>query len=434
MRQLWFCGVLFLVPALVAQTSWRREQGARPTVSRQLVATPWGMALGQMHKGSKVWLWDGTKSFQTKNSPPWGGRLVYDPKRRKLLALVEVATCHPNLSCFYTHSTWSYDGKGWRQESNKTRWGGSLYGRQQFGLAYHARTGTVVMFGGQSNGVRNQTLVWDGKDWMLLKTKTAPSARKGPAMATEPSGDVLMFGGFDGRNRPFGDTWRFDGKDWAKLQPKNSPPASGPSGMTLDTVRQRIVLFDGRGGTWDWDGVNWWVRSVNSPGKGGARLAFYKGRTYMKHLYVSPSLYSFQTDKVANVKGFGAGCKGSFGTPVLTSSTRPWLADFVQIDATNLGTGSRPVVLVAGFSNTTWLGAKLPLDLSKYGLPGCKLHASVDRIFQGIASSNGLATVRTPVPAVRRLAGLSIYLQAFVRDQNGRFAVSNGLQLTLGRR
>jgi hypothetical protein len=77
--------------------------------------------------------------------------------------------------------------------------------REQASIAFDADESATVLFGGlDSAGTgRGDTWAWDGDSWgMRSNTGTPPSDRAGAAMAAEPDGDLVLFGGLTGHGTP----------------------------------------------------------------------------------------------------------------------------------------------------------------------------------------------------------------------------------------
>ena len=76
-------------------------------------------------------------------------------------------------------------------------------------------------------------------------------------MATDSSGDVVLFGGFDDVDGWLDDTWIWTGTTWVKQNTTVEPANRANHRMAVDETG-RVVLFGGgtvtsvRGDTWVW--------------------------------------------------------------------------------------------------------------------------------------------------------------------------------------
>ena len=138
-------------------------------------------------------------------------------------------------------------------------------------MAYDSVRGKVVLFGGSYyNGInhfyRDDTWEWDGTTWTLRTPVTKPWTRFGHSMAYDSvRGKVVLFGGYGG-SYLLNDTWEWDGSNWTLYTPATKPSVRYYHAMTYDSVRGKVVLFGGDNGsnlndTWEWDGTNWTQRS-----------------------------------------------------------------------------------------------------------------------------------------------------------------------------
>jgi hypothetical protein len=137
------------------------------------------------------------------------------------------------------------------------------------GVAYHAPTRHVVIFGGdwfctEFTCWRYDTVGWNGQEWIGLHPSDHPSARSQVGMTYDSvRRRTILFGG--GSPSHVRETWSWDGTDWTLLSPIHAPPRRWGPGMTWDGVRKEIVLFGGQtpesqeplGDTWTWDGSDW---------------------------------------------------------------------------------------------------------------------------------------------------------------------------------
>ncbi|MEM7205591.1 MAG: kelch repeat-containing protein [Planctomycetota bacterium] len=135
--------------------------------------------------------------------------------------------------------------------------------RTAHGLAYHAGTQQVVLFGGCGGGLCfGDTWLWDGQDW-TLSPAMGPAPRFGHVMTYDSERDrIVLFGGGDLEDQLFNDTWEWDGAAWQRVA------TAGPSprwnfAMAYDPVRRHTVLFGGSNlthqfdETWIWSRGSW---------------------------------------------------------------------------------------------------------------------------------------------------------------------------------
>jgi PKD repeat protein len=104
----------------------------------------------------------------------------------------------------------------------------------------------------------NQTWTYNGTAWTNLtgSLTLSPSAREGAGFDYDPQlGGVVLFGGSNGVNATFNDTWLFTATGWANItltagipEPLGVPPAIPGwawGGMTWDPALNGIVIVDG---------------------------------------------------------------------------------------------------------------------------------------------------------------------------------------------
>ena len=127
-----------------------------------------------------------------------------------------------------------------------------------YGLAYDAKDGYVVLFGGMvesSSGPApdsNSTWIFRNGTWtnITADSPTHPSARENPGMTYDAlDGYVLLTGGVHTNNRTwFFDVWTFTGGNWTNITNNSSqePSAFGMAwvGLVYDSVDGYVVLVD----------------------------------------------------------------------------------------------------------------------------------------------------------------------------------------------
>ena len=205
---------------------------------------------------TSTWEWDGVAwSNPQPNGPQLGFAVngAYDTGR----GVVElVAGLGDGLS------TWRWTGATWERGTPF----GSLPATAGIAVGYHAPTATPIAFGAASGygatGASNDTFAYQRGGWRLLDPAVRPGLRGYAALAPEPSGDLLLFGGI--ASAVLAESWRWNGSTWTQLAPTVSPPPRCRHGMAADLGRGRVVLFGGQdtlgslfGDTWEWDGVTW---------------------------------------------------------------------------------------------------------------------------------------------------------------------------------
>jgi hypothetical protein len=103
------------------------------------------------------------------------------------------------------------------------------------------------------------TWEWDGREWTRT-TSASPLVRSGAAMATDPGGGVLLFGGTSPGGAPTDETWRYDAHGWQRLD-AGGPSARAGAAMAYDLDHHRALLFGGAPcddrSLWSWDGKGW---------------------------------------------------------------------------------------------------------------------------------------------------------------------------------
>lgn len=142
--------------------------------------------------------------------------------------------------------------------------------------------GTVLLFGGAGPGAQNATWRFTGTDWQLLQPANAPSPRSQHGMAFDPLRNrIVLFGGVDSAGSRLGDTWEWDGGNWLAMTPATSPPLRANPAMGFDPVSARVLLFGGGqryqgqvGDCWGWDGTTWQPLPGGPTSRGRAQMDF----------------------------------------------------------------------------------------------------------------------------------------------------------------
>src|SRR5204863_312084 len=85
---------------------------------------------------------------------------------------------------------WMLRGSQWQPH------GPARQNRQGFGMAFDPGSNRPLVFGGTVDGPRDDTLLWDGLDWLPAGSGQRPAPRYSVALASDPVRNVVvLFGG-----------------------------------------------------------------------------------------------------------------------------------------------------------------------------------------------------------------------------------------------
>ena len=180
--------------------------------------------------------------------------------------------------------TWLWNGKVWDLlPASQTV---APPPREMASMAFDPYLHQLILFGGRGAGgqLLDDTWAWNGYSWYEL-AGPGPGPRESAALAFDPDGNLVLFGGFGIPESPptnghhdttsttspeapalLGDTWTWTSSGWIASQ-ATGPPCSGAS-IGFDPGGQETVLFGGEssppGGrvsslddTWTWNGQAW---------------------------------------------------------------------------------------------------------------------------------------------------------------------------------
>jgi hypothetical protein len=176
--------------------------------------------------------------------------------------------------------TWLWTGGRWSRRAPRP-----APPARSFAAASADGRGGVLLYGGDPSdptGTHDDTWRWDGSRWTELHPRTVPGVGAYRVMAQGPSGSpVLLVFGLDHQVT----TWTWTGAargggDWVPAAIATAPPWRDASGLAMDPVSRRLILFGGvsaqgatAGDTWAWDGSTWSeLRPAHRPAGGPAAL------------------------------------------------------------------------------------------------------------------------------------------------------------------
>lgn len=206
---------------------------------------------GGTNGNDELWLWDGASWRRVYPTPggPWptargGHGMAYDPDRERVVMFGG----SPGDS-----GTWEWNcrDQAWTRFDVTGPWPGL----DALSMAWHPHSGTVVFGGSGPSGLTNETWTWDGAGWNLVATSSGaakPSPRAWTPMAYDARrGSLVMFGGNpDNVGTALNETWEWTGASWRLLfanDPLRTPPQRSRSMIAYDPQRQVTTVFGGFG-------------------------------------------------------------------------------------------------------------------------------------------------------------------------------------------
>lgn len=168
--------------------------------------------------------------------------------------------------------TWEWDGANWSLRATS----GPPGGQDHVVVWDRQRQRVVEVGGGAVMPWFHTTREWDGTQWSIATTVLPFAAYPGMPAATDPvTGSAVVFAE--------GQRWSFAGAAWVPQAATPRTPDAGelenPLPMCTDTVRQRVMLYSNREGTWQWSGDNWVLFPASmQPGVRYASMAFDDAR------------------------------------------------------------------------------------------------------------------------------------------------------------
>jgi hypothetical protein len=201
-----------------------------------------------------------TFQFNGQNAGTWTQLAVAGPSARSGAPMV--FDSKNNLFVLfggeqYVHGlgdTWTFDPSTstWTNKNPST----SPPERARAAMAYDAKSGKVLLFGGLNKGIGSllgDTWLYDvaSNTWQQVATATAPSARQWPSLASDGNGVLYLFGGWrvdagGGLGQYLDDTWKFDTAtmQWTQLSPPTSPIGQS-QGAFMYIGGSRFILING---------------------------------------------------------------------------------------------------------------------------------------------------------------------------------------------
>lgn len=381
-----------------------------------------------------TWEFDGDRWRAVASGGPsarLGAAMAYDARRG-------VCVLFGGNDGAYRNDTWEWDGATWRNVASA---GPGVRGRHA--LAYDVARGVTVLFGGMPRG-GDETWEWNGSTWTRFAV-VGPSPRNRHAMAYDSARNrTVLFGGRDDANNLSGDTWEWNGAAWTQVA-TTGPAARSRHALVFDDARGVCVLFGGNRGpylddTWEWDGATWRQVAVTGPARRQYHaLAYDRGRRITVLFGGFDGITALgDTSEFACCQApgsFGCATPHCSGAAVLSAVSCPRVGNAqFRLDIGNAVPDLPPpgvcVVLASNAAATTTLpcASTVATQLCLNVVPiGIGFVVAID------AAGNGALPV--PIPSSAALRGGRVWFQ-LVNQHPGRdcgCVVAPGLELTASR-
>jgi hypothetical protein len=231
-----------------------------------------------------TWTWSaaGWSLHTPTNSPPGRGYmdLAYSPVSHKMVLFGGVSFAPVAPATVRDGLTWEWDGTNWSSRQITPGPGPRFYNSS----ALNKASGNIVLQGGLNFGDPpfGETWIWNGSTWSQAATP-APGKRANASLALDTRRkEMVLFGGLSILDSYLADTWTWDGKRWTSHQPSISPTGRVDAALAEDPANGNVVLFGGQDAagysnqTWIWNGVDWILQNpmTSPPARSGAAMHY----------------------------------------------------------------------------------------------------------------------------------------------------------------
>lgn len=203
-------------------------------------------------------------------SPRAIGGMAYDSARKVVVLYGGDTKPAGATDSYLSGETWEYavQTRVWTLRAMEGSGPRSMEG---VGLAYDAKNGRTVLFGGAYGLYQysNETWTWNGSAWTKLTTTGVPNPRAYFGMAYDANRGVVAISGGEtnaGLFQALGDLWELDGSTWRnRTLAVGNPSGRSNNALVYDAGRKLILNFgglqnntmDASGELWGWDGTAW---------------------------------------------------------------------------------------------------------------------------------------------------------------------------------
>jgi hypothetical protein len=229
----------------VSDATWEWDGAAWKRGIKAAMATPSGLVMAYdaarersvLVVDGNTWEYDGTSWTNAGTAPGNVSLMAYDAELAATVALIGGDTL----------ATWTWDGVAWLDTGT-----GAPTSVRDGAMAYDALRKRLVCFGGYTDGSGDseidETWEWDGKAWTQKSPTVSPAPRGGHGLAFDARrGRIVLYGGYY-----HNELWEYDGTTWSQRMTQAGPPSSFSNGLVYDVARDRMVFYASDGTLWEY--------------------------------------------------------------------------------------------------------------------------------------------------------------------------------------
>jgi hypothetical protein len=197
-----------------------------------------------------------------------------------------------------------------------------------------------------------------------------------------------------------------------------TPPIGGNtlSGIAHDLGTDRFYITNGGSNVFEVDKLGNLHSTTNLSPNGvvnaqGIHFSLLLSQLVVVDNTLSTTFVYDMSPCAGSVRARGQGCMDPSGTPLtMTSTGCPDLGQSLTVRLNAGVANTMPVLFFVGTSDTNGFGVPLPLDLTPFGAPGCRIYTS-DFLILNVTNTGGGASLPLTVPNDVTLRGNSLHWQ-----------------------
>lgn len=180
------------------------------------------------------------------------GALVYHPLSGRVIQYGGLcATGFPASTTF----VWDKDGNTWGSVPASPS-AGAVFGAAS---AYDPNRSEILLFGGDSFGVRGETYRFVPDRWLFVQDASRPGPRTLGVFETDTIRNVIWLFGGQNESARFTDLWSYQNGRWDRVVAPNAPTGCLAPAGAFDKDRGRLVVICDDSSTFEFDGTTWFT-------------------------------------------------------------------------------------------------------------------------------------------------------------------------------